>query len=54
MREAYRLNKHLLVPDRGLHFVLGYIYIASSALCSFAKIQEKLVISLQRINQLHA
>ena len=51
MREAYRLNKHLLRPQRDIHFLIGYIYIGSPKLCSFKKIQEKLIVSFQLLNQ---
>ncbi|MEL6358617.1 MAG: ribonuclease P protein component [Bacteroidota bacterium] len=54
MREAYRLNKHLLTPRKDIHFLIGYIYIASHKPCSFKKIQEKLIGSFQLLNQLHA
>lgn len=54
MREAYRLNKHLLAPRKDIRFLIGYIYIASRKPCSFKKIQEKLIASLQFLNQFHA
>ena len=54
MREAYRLNKHLLASQSGIHFLIGYVYIGAHKLCSFKKIQAKLVSSLQFLDQLHA
>lgn len=50
MREAYRLQKHLLAPCKDIYFLIGYIYIAPHQSCSFKEIQDKLVASLQRLN----
>ena len=52
MREAYRLNKHLLLPSPKTYFLIGYSYIGAGQLCDFKTIQEKLIASLQYLNHL--
>ncbi|WP_026955424.1 ribonuclease P protein component [Algoriphagus vanfongensis] len=50
IREAYRLNKHLLQnPDRSLY--LGLIYVSSDDL-SFAEIEKKVKIILEKTSTL--
>lgn len=48
VREAYRLNKHLIDFDQNL--VIAYIYTSKDIL-SFVDIQKKLVATIQRLNQ---
>lgn len=50
MREAYRQHKHLITykSDEGVHFLLGYIYIAKH-IYSYQRIETKIVESLYRL-----
>ncbi len=52
MREAYRQHKHLITykPGEGVHFLLGYIYIARE-IQSYKRIETKIVESLYRLNK---
>lgn len=57
MREAYRLHKHCLpkasagIPQH--HFLLAYLYVDHDGNCSFSTIQEKIVSSIDYLNQLY-
>ncbi len=50
MREAYRLNKHIITCNQELKvpFLLAYIYIGKEKL-SYGQIEEKIIISLHRL-----
>ena len=52
MREAYRQHKHLITykPGEGVHFLLGYIYIARE-IQSYQRIETKIIDSLYRLNK---
>lgn len=52
MREAYRLSKHYLKGDACLCFLIGYIYTGPSKSCDFKTVQEKMIASLQYLNEL--
>lgn len=49
MREAYRLNKHLLPQDA--YFLIAYIYIARE-IFPFPFLEEKLKASLKRLESI--
>jgi hypothetical protein len=53
MREAYRLHKHHLAANLGIHFLIGYIHIGPARVCDSKTIQEKVVASLHYLNKLH-
>ena len=48
MREAYRLNKHLIYAQPEAFYHVGFIYQDTKVL-SYAEIEEKLVILLKRL-----
>jgi ribonuclease P protein component len=50
IREAYRLNKHLLI-DSPIPFLLGYVYVASDLSPTFEAIQKQVVKGLEKIIQ---
>lgn len=52
MKEAYRLNKHLL-PNSHTHFLLAYIYISSQQHSNFGIIQEQIVKGMNQLTKLY-
>ena len=56
MREAYRLNKHCLLPSASTtpmhHFLLAYLYVAQDSNCDFETIEKKIQESIDYLNQL--
>jgi ribonuclease P protein component len=50
IREAYRLNKHLLKTDSGDFLSIAYLYVGKEDL-PFSKIQSKLIESIYRLNK---
>lgn len=48
-REAYRLNKHLIYSEHTSFCHVGFIY-QDSKILSFAEIEQKLLILLNRLN----
>lgn len=48
IREAYRLNKHLLSPEPAQAFHVAFIYQDTSVL-PYAEIEQKIVILLKRL-----
>jgi ribonuclease P protein component len=55
MREAHRLNKHLLTTSQGPinYFLIGYIYIGDPMLGDFQTIQKKIVKALDYLRTLY-
>jgi ribonuclease P protein component len=49
LREAYRLNKHLLEGSHS-HFLVGFIYIGREQL-SYRQLEAKLIFCLQRLKE---
>lgn len=47
LKEAYRLNKHILPPDG---IILGFIFVGKAGM-SFAEIEPKMVQALTRLSQ---
>lgn len=47
LKEAYRLNKHILSPDG---IIVGLIFVGKAEM-SFAEIQPKMIQVLQKLNQ---
>jgi ribonuclease P protein component len=52
MREAYRLNKHLL-PKSPMHCLLAYIYISSQRSSDFNIIQKQIVKSIHQLVKIY-
>jgi ribonuclease P protein component len=52
MKEAYRLNKHLLANSH-THFLLAYIYISSQQRSNFSIIQEQIVKGIEQLTKLY-
>ncbi len=50
VREAYRLNKHLLNENCANGFLLAFMYLSNDIL-SFQEIQEKLTSALHRLSK---
>ena len=52
IREAYRLNKHLITHSgTGFYLLIGYIYIGKEVL-DYQEIEKKLKLSLLRLNKI--
>ncbi|MCC5937239.1 MAG: ribonuclease P protein component [Lunatimonas sp.] len=51
VREAYRLNKHLLAEKSGPHKHIGLIYV-SSDLIAYDEISKKIATILKKLNKL--
>jgi hypothetical protein len=52
MREAYRLNKHVLEDSlKEFYLVIGYIYVGKE-IASYQEIEEKLKQSLLRLRDI--
>lgn len=49
MREAYRLNKHLLVSEQGTFYHIGFVYVDKSIL-PYDQIEHKLKKLIKRLN----
>jgi ribonuclease P protein component len=47
LKEAYRLNKHILPPDG---IILGFIFVGKAEV-TFAEIQPKMIQALTKLNQ---
>lgn len=47
LKEAYRLNKHILLPDG---IILGFIFVGKAEV-TFAEIQPKMIQALTKLNQ---
>lgn len=50
IREAYRINKHLLSPGRGQNPMIAYIYLATENL-PFKTIENSVRTSLKKLNE---
>lgn len=50
IREAYRLNKHLLLEEQDKHFHVAFIYQDANIL-PYSEIEEKLITLLKRLVQ---
>jgi len=56
MREAYRLNKSILIErlPTPIHFLFAYIYVASEKKVKFALLQKQIVQGLENIVKIYA
>jgi ribonuclease P protein component len=52
MREAYRINKHIITSNEevSIPFLIGYVYIGKLKL-PYQKVEEKILISLHRLSR---
>jgi ribonuclease P protein component len=52
MREAYRINKHIITLNEQLAipFLIGYVYIGKLKL-PYEKVEEKIIASLHRLSK---
>ncbi len=53
MREAYRLNKHL-IDGLEVRLVIGYVYTGPNEPADFKTVQDRIITSLRHLNSHYA